>query len=65
MRHSKFFICLILLATTLGACNKKLDSLLDNPNAPAPSTADVDLYLNNIQLGFTGFYGGSSDLGGQ
>lgn len=65
MRYSKFIICLGLLAATLGACNKKLDGLLDNPNAPSPATADVDLYLNNIQLAFKGFYGNASDLGGQ
>jgi len=65
MRYSKIIICLGLLATTLGACNKKLDSLLDSPNAPSPATADVDLYLNNIQLAFKGFYGGASQLGGE
>ena len=65
MRYSKFIICLGLLATTLGACNKKLDSLVDSPNAPSPATADVDLYLNNIQLSFRGFYGTAESLGGQ
>ena len=65
MRYSKFFICLALLATTLGACNKKLDSLLDNPNAPSPTTADVDLSLNQIQLSFRGFYGTASTLGAE
>lgn len=63
MRYSKLFICLIML-TTLGACSKKLDSLLVNPNGPSPTNADVDLYLNNIQLAFTGFYNGASDIGG-
>ncbi len=65
MRYSKFIICLGLLATTLGACNKKLDSLLDNPNAPSPATADVDLSLNQIQLAFRGFYGTASTLGAE
>jgi hypothetical protein len=56
----------ILLLTTLGvmllmmAC-KKFDKMLTDPNSPAPETADVDLYLNYVQLGFTEFYG-STDV---
>ena len=40
------FIKIILvttLFTTAVACNKQLDGLLDNPNSPSLSTADVDL----------------------
>src|SRR6266542_3614617 len=43
----------------LGACNKLKDdfnSLLTNPNQPSITSADVDLYLNQIQLSFKNFY---------
>ena len=52
----------ILLLAALGvmmmmiAC-KKFDRRLTDPNSPAPETADVDLYLNYIQLAFPEFYG--------
>lgn len=36
---------------------KKFDKMLQNPNSPTPETANVDLYLNSIQLSFTNFYG--------
>jgi hypothetical protein len=45
---------------TLSAC-KKFDRMLIDPNSPAPETADVDLYLNYVQLAFTEFYG-STDV---
>ena len=35
--------------------------MLNDPNSPAPETADVDLYLNYVQLAFTEFYG-STDV---
>jgi Starch-binding associating with outer membrane/Susd and RagB outer membrane lipoprotein len=49
----------------LAACKKlndNLDSQLNNPNAPTPAAADVDLYLNNLELNFNGFYQNASDL---
>lgn len=55
----------ILLIATISSCNKKLDSLLVNPNLPTTSTADVDLYLNQVQLSFKGFFSDASDYGGQ
>lgn len=55
----------MLLITTISSCSKKLDSLLVNPNLPTTSTADVDLYLNQVQLSFTNFYTTASDYGGQ
>ena len=64
MNYKKILIG-ILVITSLGACNKKLDSLLVNPNNPDPSKADVDLYLNHVQLNFSGFYSGASNFGGQ
>jgi len=64
MKYKKIIFGILLLAI-LGACNKKLDSLLNNPNLPSSATADVDLYLNQVQLSFTGFYQGASDYGAQ
>ena len=64
MRHLKIILILALFSTSV-ACNKQLDSLLDNPNAPSASTADVDLLLNTVQLSFTGFFDDASNTGGQ
>lgn len=64
MNYKTIFIG-ILLVGSLGACRKKLDSLLVNPNNPDPGSADVDLYLNYVQLNFISFYNTASDYGGQ
>lgn len=64
MKYKHIIFGLGLLAS-MGSCNKKLDSLLTNPNLPTTTTADVDLYLNQVQLSFKGFYSGASDFGGQ
>jgi len=59
-------ILIVFLAViSLAACSKlndNLDSQLNNPNAPSPSAADIDLYLNNLELSFNGFYQSASDL---
>jgi Starch-binding associating with outer membrane/Susd and RagB outer membrane lipoprotein len=47
------------------SCKKQFDSLLNDPNYPSPSTADVDLYLNQVQLSFNSFWTTASDYGGQ
>lgn len=53
----------IAAVVTLGACEKKFDSLLDNPNNPRPEDANADLYLNQLQLSFRGFFETSSSFG--
>ena len=65
MKYKKILLGLLLVTTGMTACNKQLDSLLDNPNAPSLSTADVDLYLNDVQINFNNFYSSASDFGGQ
>lgn len=64
MKYFKIIIILALFSTTV-ACNKELDALLENPNAPSVNTADVDLLLNTVQLSFTGFFDEASGIGGQ
>ena len=64
MNYKKIMLGVLIIGF-LGSCNKKLDSLLVDPNNPTPETADVDLYLNFIQLSFTGFYTTASDYGAQ
>jgi hypothetical protein len=64
MNYKKIIIGMFFI-TTISSCNKKLDSLLVNPNLPTSTTADVDLYLNQVQLSFTGFYTAASDYGGE
>ncbi len=55
----------ILLITGASSCKKQFDKLLNNPNFPSPSTADVDLYLNKVQLDFNTFWTNAGDYGGQ
>src|SRR5450432_3302620 len=52
--YSILLVCLVLLIA-IGGCSK-FDNKLVDPNYPAPGTADVDLYLNYVQLGFSDFY---------
>ncbi|OIR12107.1 susd and RagB outer membrane lipoprotein [mine drainage metagenome] len=63
-KYIKILFVSALLAGTV-ACNKEMNSLLNNPNYPSPATADVDLYLNTVQLNFNNFYSTASDFGGQ
>ena len=65
MKYRKILLGLLVIASGMTACTKQLDSLLVNPNSPSLSTADVDLYLNQVQINFNSFYSGASDLGGQ
>jgi len=55
----------ILLLAGFVSCKKQFDKLLTNPNYPSPSTADVDLYLNEVQLDFNYFWTSAADYGGQ
>jgi hypothetical protein len=59
----KIFFALSLLA--LASCNKQLSPLLNNPSTPTPAAADADLYLNNLQLNFKGFFQDASDVSDQ
>jgi hypothetical protein len=63
MSMKKIFIIALSVAT-LGACNKKLDDLLVNPNAPDPSAGNPQLYLTEAQLSFAGFFNAASNFGG-
>jgi hypothetical protein len=61
MKNIKTLLIITMgLLVLMPAC-KKFDKMLTDPNSPAPETADVDLYLNYVQLGFTEFYG-STDV---
>ena len=49
----------------MASCNKQLNPLLNDPSKPTAAAADNDLYLNNLQLAFRGFYQTASDIGDQ
>jgi hypothetical protein len=62
----KYITILILpVLLTIAGCDKQFNGLLNNPDKPSPSTADVDLYLNQVQLSFTNFFNNASDFGAQ
>ncbi len=54
---------ILLMLITIGACNKKLDKLLIDPNLPAPEFASSDGYLNQVQLSFASFFNAASSFG--
>ena len=64
MRSKQFLIfpLCFLGVLLLGGCNKQLSPLLNNPSVPSPSAADPDLYLNNLQLSFKGFFQDATDI---
>jgi len=51
------------MTIALFSCDKTLDRLLVNPNSPSPDAANADLYLNQAQLGFAGFFNTASGFG--
>ena len=67
MQYKKLLPGLIAILLLAGAssCKKTFDKLLDNPNFPSPSTADVDLYLNEVQLDFNNFWNSTGEYGAQ
>ena len=60
MKNLKILFIALGVIVLMAAC-KKFDKMLTDPNLPAPETANVDLYLNYVQLSFTDFYG-STDV---
>lgn len=67
---------ILFLATVMAlfSCDKSFDKLLNDPSLASPQSADVDLYLNNAQLGFADVFSsydavanisGASDFGAQ
>lgn len=48
-------ILFVLLAITILSCKKDFENLRINPNNPSISSADVNLYLNQVQVSFNQF----------
>jgi hypothetical protein len=67
MNYKKILIGCMTISLLIGmaSCNKSLDERLVNPNYPGTTTADVDLYLNQVQLAFNNVWVTASDYGAQ
>lgn len=68
MNFKKIIIPIVLLATLGGGCSKvgdKFDGLLDNPNNPTPDAANVDLFLNRVELGVQSVFNTAATVGGK
>jgi hypothetical protein len=63
MKNLKIIIILASMLVITGSC-KKFDKMLTDPNSPAPETADVDLYLNYVQLALPDFFANTSTTPG-
>lgn len=66
MKFRKLYIMLtIVFLAAITGCKKEFNNYLNNPNSPSPETADVDLYLNQVQISFSYFWSRASDLGAE
>lgn len=66
MKFRKIYLMLtIVFLTAMTGCKKEFNSYLNNPNSPSPETADVDLFLNQVQMSFSAFWTRASDLGAE
>lgn len=55
----KYILAILILSILAGSCkklDKDFDALLTDPNKPSATSADIDLYLNSIQLSFPSFF---------
>ncbi len=64
MKLRKILIILLITGAII-SCAKQFDRLLENPNIPSPAAANADLYLNQVELSFAGFFDGASSFGMQ
>jgi hypothetical protein len=60
----KFIYSLFSVFIVLASCND-LSNNLQNPNLPLPNAGNLDLVLNTVELGFSGFYWDMSNIGTQ
>ncbi len=60
--YKKILTVSVFAGAILSGC-KKLDTIIDNPNAVDPSKANVDLLLNGVQANFVGVFNNLSDFG--
>ena len=60
--YKLLFILILPALVGLGSC-KRFSELLENPNNPSPSSADVDLYLNAVQLSFANVFNDANGYG--
>ncbi|MGZ8557130.1 MAG: SusD/RagB family nutrient-binding outer membrane lipoprotein [Chitinophagaceae bacterium] len=60
MKNLKTIVLIVMGIMIMPGC-KKFDRMLTDPSSSLPETADVDLYLNYVQIAFTEFYG-STDV---
>lgn len=65
MKQYKILFVVAVLLLSVTSCKKKLDDLLANPATPTLDKADVDLYLNGVQLSFRDFYYSLSERGAE
>lgn len=66
MKLHKILIMLIITTGVFSGCKRiddKFEGLLNNPNAPLPASADVDLYMNRVQLSFAAFFNTAQSFG--
>lgn len=57
------FLFVAGMLVSIGSC-KKFKDLLQDPNKPVPESANVDLYLNQVQLSFSNMFYGAEAPGG-
>ena len=62
--YKKLIVVLSLaIGMLINGCETTSLSVQDNPNALSPTTADIDFFLNNVQLGLASFISGYEGSG--
>lgn len=62
--YKKLIVVLLLaFGMLINGCETTSLSVQDNPNALSPTTADIDFFLNNVQLGLASFISGYEGSG--
>lgn len=56
-------VVLLAIGMLINGCETTSLSVQDNPNALSPTTADIDFFLNNVQLGLASFISGYEGSG--
>ena len=65
MKKIHIKVLMLLMLFSVLSCKKTLDNLLNSPNSPLPVSADVDLYLGNIELNFNSYFQQTETEGAQ
>lgn len=63
LKNNIFRLFLVIVIGVGSSCESTNLDVEDSPNALTPNSADLDLYMNSVQLGFESFWQGGNEFG--